>query len=70
VILVLGSWRRNKNVINGLFDNGQWCEDMEVVKDTVREFVKDKFDKYELIPMRLDNVRFSSITDDYNSMRV
>ena len=57
-------------MINGLFDNGQWCEDMEVVKDTVREFVKDKFDKYELIPMRLDNVRFSSITDDYNSMRV
>jgi len=55
-------------VINGVFDNGQWCEDYEVVK--VREIFKDRFDKYEEILVRLGNVSFNSITEDANSMLV
>ena len=56
-------------MINGVLDNGQWCEDKEVVMDNVRDFFKARFDKSEEIPVRMD-VSFSSIIDDDNSMLV
>jgi len=63
-------WRRDRNVLNGVFDNGQWCEDKEVVKDKIRDFFKARFDKYEGILVRLDNVSFNSISDEDNNMLV
>ena len=33
-------WRRVRNEINGLFVDGHWCEDKEVVKDKVKDFLR------------------------------
>ena len=32
------NWRRARNVLHGVFVNGSWNEDKDVVKDKVREF--------------------------------
>jgi len=34
-------WRRARNEINGVFENGLWCEDKEVVKVKVRDLFQD-----------------------------
>lgn len=48
--------------------NGQWCDDREVVKDKVKEFFKSTFVKYEGVPVRLDNIKFNSISGEGNCM--
>jgi len=37
-------WRRARNRINGVLENGQWCDDKEVVKDKVKDFFESRFD--------------------------
>ena len=34
-----------RNGINGVFENGLWCEDKEVVKAKVRDFFRTRFDE-------------------------
>jgi len=38
-------WRRVRNGINRVFENGLWCEDKEVVKAKVRDFFRTRFDE-------------------------
>jgi len=53
-----------------LFENGQWSDDKEVVKDNISDFFKSRFDKEVELPVRLDNASFNSITDEDNEMLV
>jgi len=59
-----------KNELNGLFLNGRWCEDKEVVKDKVKDFFNVRFEGYPRPQVRLDNVSFNSISDADNKMLV
>ena len=62
-------WRRLRNGINGVV-NGQWCNDKEVVKTKVREFFEPRFVGESEPMVRLDNVRFNSISDEDNELLV
>lgn len=53
-----------------MFENGQWSDDKEVVKDNISDFFKSRFDKEVELPVRLDNASFNSITDEDNEMLV
>jgi len=55
-------WRRARNKLHGVYVNDIWCEDKEVVKDKVREYFADRFVKNDVCQVRLDNVRFCSIS--------
>ncbi|XP_068504674.1 uncharacterized protein [Phaseolus vulgaris] len=55
--------RRSRNELHGLFVEGRWCEDKGVIKDKVRDFFKDRFDRNDVCQVRLDNVRFNSISE-------
>jgi len=37
------NWRRARNALHGVFVNGSWCKDKDMVKDEVREFFEDRF---------------------------
>jgi len=37
------SWRRARNELHGVFINGRWCEDKDVVKDMVKDFFENRF---------------------------
>ena len=50
----------------GVEVNGQWCEDKEVVKSTVEEFFKVRFVGESEPLVRLDNVRFNTISKEDN----
>jgi len=63
-------WRRAKNELHGVFKNGRWSEDKDVVKDKVREFLEARFVGNEELSVRLDNVRFNSISEEDNQMLV
>ena len=63
-------WRRMRNGLNGLFINGCWCEDKELVKDKVREFFEARFESGDGPQVRLDNVPFSYVSDADNEMLV
>ncbi|XP_068486295.1 uncharacterized protein [Phaseolus vulgaris] len=63
-------WRRVRNGINGLFVDGRWCEDKEVVKDKIRDFFKARFEGVVGLQVRLDNVSFNSIFVVDNKMLV
>jgi len=39
----LVKWRRGKNEIHGVLENGWWCEDKDEVKDKVRDFFEARF---------------------------
>jgi len=54
-------WRRVRNGINGLFVDGRWCKDKEVVKDKVKDFFKARSEGAVGPQVRLDNVSFISI---------
>jgi len=63
-------WRRVRNQLHGVYVNDIWCEDKEVVKDKVREFFADRFVKNDVCQVRLDNVRFCSISGPDNDMLI
>jgi len=63
-------WRRMRNEINKVEVNDQWCDDKEKVKAKVREFFKAIFDGMSEPQVRLDNVRFNSISDEDNALLV
>jgi len=63
-------WRRARNKLHGVFVNDRWCEDKDVVKDKVIEFFEARFVRNEFIQLKLDNVRFNSITREDNNMLV
>jgi len=47
-----------------------WCDDKEVVKDKVMSFFKSRFEGVDEVPVRLDNVQFSSVSVEENRMLV
>jgi len=63
-------WRRTRNELHGLFVDGRWCEDKVVIKDKVRDYFEDRFARNETCAIRLDNVRFNSISEADNEMLV
>jgi len=63
-------WRRSRNELHGLFVEGRWCEDKGVIMDKVRDFFKDRFNKNNVHQVRLDNVRFNSISEADNELLV
>jgi len=62
--------RRVRNNFNGMFINGYWCDDKDVVKEKVRDFFKNRFEGVIGPQVRLDNVFFNSISDSDNEMLV
>jgi len=62
--------RRARNGLNGVFVDGLWCDNKEVVKDKVRNFFKSWFDRVEGVSVRLDNAAFSSVSGEENRMLV
>jgi len=63
-------WRRARNGLNRVFVDGLWCDNKEVVKDKVRNFFESRFDGVDGVPVRLDNVDFSSVSGEENRMLV
>ncbi|XP_068472346.1 uncharacterized protein [Phaseolus vulgaris] len=63
-------WRRARNELHGMFVNGRWCEDKEVIKDKVRVYFEDRFARKEGCQVRLDNVRFNSISEEDNELLI
>jgi len=63
-------WRRVRNGFNGLFVNGLWCEDNDVVKDKVTIFFKIRFEEVARPRVRLDSVSFNFISDVENEILV
>jgi len=63
-------WRSSRNELHGLFVEGRWCEDKGVIMDKVCDFFKDRFDRNDVCQVRLDNVRFNSISEAYNELLV
>lgn len=66
----VGNWRSARNRLNGVFVNGQWCDNKKVIKDKVKEIFKYRFDKNEGVPVRLGNVNFNSISGEDNCMLI
>jgi len=66
----LVKWRRARNELHGVFVDGRWCEDKDVIKDKVRVFFEDRFARKEACQVRLDNVRFNSISAEDNELLV
>lgn len=64
------NYKRARNDINGLKDNGHWYEDQDVVKENIRDFFKAKFSGCVCQRIRLDNTDFNKITDEDNAMLV
>ncbi|XP_057418699.1 uncharacterized protein LOC130712900 [Lotus japonicus] len=52
-------WRRKKNSLVGLFDNGTWVVEPVVVKEHVHDFFKCRFEKDTWMAPRMDGVPFS-----------
>jgi len=63
-------WRRSRNEISGLRENGLWLEDQAVVKGKVRDFYMDRFSGGVRPPIRIDNVVFNKISDEDNGMLI
>ena len=63
-------WRRVRNQLHGFHVNGKWCEDKEVIKEKVQTFFKDRFARNDACQVRLDNVKFCSISDSDNDMLI
>jgi len=63
-------WRRARNELHGMFVDDRWCEDKEVIKDKVRVFFKERFARKEGCQVRLDNVRFNSISKEDNELLI
>jgi len=59
-----------RNELNGLFINGCWCEDKELVKKKVREFFKARFEGCDGSQVKLNNVSFNYIYDVDNEMLI
>jgi len=55
-------WRRSLNGLNDLWLNDQWCEDPTIIKESVKEFFKDRFRIEQWVHLRLDNVSFNTIS--------
>ena len=56
--------------MHGIYVNGKWCEDKEVIKTKVREFFDDRFARNDACQVRLDKVRFCSISGPDNDMLI
>ncbi|XP_068504131.1 uncharacterized protein [Phaseolus vulgaris] len=63
-------WRKAKNELHGVLENGRWCENKDEVKDKVREFFEARFVGNEDLSVKLDNVKFNSISKEDNQMLV
>jgi len=63
-------WRRARNELHGLFVDGRWCEDKVVIKDKVRDYFEDRFARNKACMVRLDNVKFNSISKADNELLV
>jgi len=54
-------WTRAKNDLVGLKINGDWCEDVLIVRSQVKGYFESKFGVNLRIMVNLDRVRFKSI---------
>ena len=63
-------WRRAKNELHGVLENGWWSENKDEVKDKVRDFFEARFVRNEELPVKIDNVCFNSISEEDNQMLV
>jgi len=61
-------WRRSKNGLNGILENGDWMEEPEMVKRKVKEFFDMRFREGENIQVKLDDIRFNNISEEDNVM--
>jgi len=61
-------WRRARNQLHGVFVDGNWCEDKDMIKNRVCEFFEERFARNNACQVRLDNVRFSFISESDNAM--
>ena len=53
-----------------MLENGRWCKDKDEVKHKVRDFFEARFYGYEELLVKLDNIRFNSISREDNQMLV
>jgi len=63
-------WRRAKNELHRVLENGQWSENKDEVKDKVKDFFEARFVRNEELLVKLDNVCFKSISGKDNQMLV
>ncbi|KAK7335971.1 hypothetical protein VNO80_28139 [Phaseolus coccineus] len=63
-------WRKAKNELYGVIENGRWCENKDVVKENVRNFFEARFVGNEELLVKLDNVSFNSTSGEDNQMQV
>jgi len=59
-----------RNSFNGMFINGYWCDDKDVVKEKVKDFFNNRFEGTIGPQVRLDNLFFNFISDSDNEMLV
>jgi len=62
------NWRRTLNKINGLMDNGEWCDNPQRTKDKVKKFFTNRFSQREGLKVRLENIQFTKISPKDNVM--
>lgn len=60
--------RRMKSSIKGLYKGGLWIEELRAVKEGTKELFFDKFIEKGGTRLTLDDVPFSNITNQDNSM--
>ena len=63
-------WRRVRNKISELRENGCWLEDQTEVKRKVRDFFKARFNIGDRPQVKLDNAFFNIISYEDNGMLV
>ena len=63
-------WRRVRNNFNGMYINGNWCDDKDVIKEKVKDFLKIRFKEVRGAQVRFDNVLFNFISELDNEILV
>jgi len=66
--LAVTKWRRSKNGLNGILENGDWVEEPETIKRKIKEFFEMRFREGKNIQVKLDDIRINNISEEDNVM--
>ncbi|GKV15742.1 hypothetical protein SLEP1_g26499 [Rubroshorea leprosula] len=62
--------RRKQNEIIGLYNNGEWIEDADEVKELARNYFKDKFEEEKWDRPSLGDLQFKKISEAENNFLI
>jgi len=54
--------RRNKNRIKGVQTLGKWCEKLDIVKEVLKDYFKERLTDSTTTEIRLGKVEFQTIS--------